>query len=178
MKVTYDFTPEEYTRLNQYFVKHDPDTQRKKRRSVWAVPAIYLILGLVWLAMGDVGFLIGMLIVALAWLCLYPLYWDYCTRRRLQKAVTEAREIGYFGAHEVTIAASGITAETPRAKTEIKWSGISKIMPAEPGIFIHTTSTTAILVPNSAFTAQNTREQFLEEMMRYREQAAGLTEML
>ncbi len=178
MKVTYEFTPEDFTRLNQYFVRHDPDTQRRKRRSIWGVPMIYLILGLIWLAMGDAGFLIGMLIVALAWLCFYPLYWNYCTRRRVTKAITEARERGYFGTHEVTIAAEGITSVTPRVKTEIQWSGISKITPAETGILIHTASTTAILVPDSAFTAQNTREQFLEEMMRYREQAAGLTETL
>lgn len=178
MCVTYDFTPEEYTRLNQYFVRHDQDTQRKKRQNNWGFPLVYLMLSVVVLGIGDKGFATGLIITGVVWGCFYPLFWDHSSRYRIKKAIAEAQKEGYFGKHEVGIEAEGVTNITPRIKSQIKWSSISKVTSGEAGIFIHTSPQTAIVIPNSAFTAQNTRDQFLEEMMRYREQAVGLTEML
>ena len=178
MRVAYEFTPEDFLRMNQHFVRHDPDAQRKKRQNNWYFPLAYLMLGMMLLGMGDKGFATGFIIGAVVWGCFYPLFWDYSSRHRIKKAIAEAQKEGYFGKHEVVIEAEGVTNITPHIKVQIKWSSISKVTSGEAGIFIHTSSQTAIAVPNSAFTTSNTQEQFLEEMMRYREQSAGLTEML
>ncbi len=178
MKVTYDFTPEDFTRLNQDYVKHDPDTQRRKRQSFWGVVLFCMLSSAGWLGFGDKVFAVISAITIVIWMCLYPKLWNYLTQCRIKKAIVEAQQTGYFGMHEASIGVEGVSTVTPRAKTEIKWSGISKVTAAEHGILLHTSSSTAILMPNSAFTPTNTREQFLEEMTRYREQAAGLTETL
>jgi hypothetical protein len=158
------------------FIKNDPDTKRKRRRSTWQFPLIYLGLAGAGALIGSTVMAVLFILAAVVWVCLYPLYLNKLVRRGIRKVIEENRSNDTFGAQTLSISPEGVASTNQTIRFEVKWKGITKIVPADTGIFIHTSSTAAVIIPDSAFDTVNTRERFLEEALRYREMAAGLIE--
>ena len=76
--------------------------------------------------------------------------------------------------YTMTVDANGVNAIAPQSEGLYCWGRIAEIASADEHIFIYVSPYNALIVPPSAFANASEREEFLNTVRRYREEAVGL----
>ena len=118
------------------------------------------------------------LLLAVVWLCVALPLWKQHVKQYMKKSIKANLEYDLFCRRAFEITPAGFISAGEDTKIEIKWKRVKEVVAAEHGVYVYISPKVAHIIPNSAFTTQAHREEFLEATMRYREQAAGLTETL
>lgn len=177
MQLEYNLTAEDYIRFNEYHLAHSPMVRRNKWFFFVLPPLAGCVAGLL-TPTHIMARVITLLLLFIIWPCFAFLYWPASIRHRLRKFMREGDNTTHFGKHIISISPDGLEEMSNAAKNSVKWKGVTKLVSAEHGIYLYNSAVSAYIVPNSAFTSETQREEFLETTMRYREQAAGLIETL
>ena len=165
--------------LIDYNNNHLASTQdgRLQRRNFILIPALVAFcFAILWLSPSGPGLSILLLTLPIGWLCVAAFAWKIYVKQQLERAIALGHSNGFFSEHTFTIGPEGFVSSGADIKIEMKWRLVKEVVAADNGIYVYTAKRYAYIVPNSAFGTDVQREQFLEQMMQYREQAAGTIE--
>ena len=177
MRLEYKLTPEDLIDFN---INHFAYTQdgRIQRRNFILIPSLVALgFDIVWLSPSSPGISILLLTLPVGWLCVAAFAWKSYVKQQLKQAVATGHSSGFFSEHIFTIDPEGFVSSGADIKVEMKWKLVKEVVAADNGIYVYTAKRYAYIIPNSAFDSVNTRERFIEEALRYREQAAGMIEV-
>ena len=177
MQLEYNLNPEDYIRFNEYHFAHSPMVRRNKW-FFFVLPPLAGCVTVLLMPAHIMAKVITLLLLLIIWPCFALLYWPAAIRHRLHKFMREGDNTTHFGKHIISISPDGLEEMSDTAKNSVKWKGITKLVTAEHGLYLYNSAVSAYIVPNSAFTSEAQRQEFIETSIRYREQAAGLRETL
>lgn len=176
MRLVYRLTEADYVHFNEHHIADSPTIKRSERRYRFFPSFIFLAAALLRHANHVEAVLF--LLFGIGWLVLAPIRWKRLVHRRLERLLREGDNTTLFGSRSLSITPEGLAEVSETGRSEVMWRGISKVALGKYGVYLYNSGTSAYIVPNSAFDAVNTREHFIGDALRYREQAAGIVEAL
>ena len=169
MKLEYDFTEQDYIDYNIYHSKYSPSIKRLLRLQRYGVAFLLMVLAplMHMISHDSLNFyLISFAIASIAWVILFPKLYESSLKRRILKIVEEGRRNSLFGRHELRITQDGIHGKT--GVSESTWHRIERAVETEKHVIVYVNAITAFIVPKSAFTSEEEKERFLEEVNKFR----------
>jgi len=93
----------------------------------------------------------------------------------MNKLLDESKDASLSARTVLTLQPEGIYIEQDKANATLKWNGVEKVESSASHTFLYTGAANAIVIPNTAFESVAEREKFMDMVMQYRENAAGLS---
>ena len=168
---------EDYLKFNEYHIKHSP-THKRKKLILYVLPAITFIFLTLSERNYNPVFLMLSALFPVGWLCGAPLYWRYSMRQQIKSLLKEGDNSCTYDKQTLSIHPEGATNISETAEVKIKWKAVNKVVTPDSAVYVYVGAMKAFIVPNTAFASDSQRQEFLEMALRYREQAAGLVELL
>lgn len=159
MKMSIDFTKDDYWKLNKYVMFHMPQFKNMILLVMILLPilmcAALKVLGRSW----EVSIILGLLIGILA-----DLYVVFSVKLKVQRHVKTNK--GLIGEHTIEVNEQGFTETTSINQTNYPWSKVAHLREDPQYFYVFVNDTQGIGVPKRGFanTAQQTEfRQFVEK---------------
>jgi|GEM_PF-4306658 len=108
--------------------------------------------------------------VVLSWLMMVIGYALFCLVLVVVSIGIRIRTKGYralLGSQRVVIEEGGIELESGRGRSEIKWSGIQKIVTGKKQMLLYTSPINALVIPRRVFVSDNEYLEFCRQTETY-----------
>lgn len=166
MKLTYNLTEEDYINFNMSYAETSDTVKKSMQRARVTGPIMFLLLPFVLRNVTDIPFaywmgLFG--IAAVAWFFLLPVFIKKSTIRQIKKMLKE-KSNNFLGAKVLELMPNGIMTKGVDDETMTSYSAVEDITQYKGGVYIYTSSISAIMVSPSAFESDQARNDFINEL--------------
>ncbi|MCM3783455.1 YcxB family protein [Neobacillus mesonae] len=160
MKMTIDFTKDDYWKLNKYVMFHMPQFKNLILLVMIVLPilmcAALKVLGRSW----EVSIILGLLIGVLA-----DLYVVFSVKLKVQRYVKTNK--GLVGEHTIEVNDNGFTETTSINQTHYPWSKIAHIREDGGYFYVFVNDTQGINVPKRGFANAEEQAEFKQLVEKY-----------
>ena len=166
MKLTYNLTEEDYINFNMSYAETSDTVKKSMQRARVTGPIMFLLLPFVLRNVTDIPFAYWMVlfgIAAVAWFFLLPVFIKKSTIRQIKKMLKEKGN-NFLGPKVLELMPNGIMTKGLDDETMTSYSAVEDITQYKGGVYIYTSSISAIMVSPSAFESGQHREDFIQEL--------------
>jgi hypothetical protein len=152
MIVEYTLAPSDYVAFSLYHHAHTPAMQKSMRRLRFAIPAIWLALGLYPLLFGgSIGATeVVYFAVAFLWVLLVPSLIRGSVRRTAARWYERGIVNGQIGLHRVELTDTGFRDSTPVTDWHVAWAAVDRVAEDEQHLFVYVGPHAAHIIPKAA----------------------------
>lgn len=163
MKINYELTEEDYLHFNLFHVKQSKTATNSLNLQRFLTPVFFIIVAFIFSKMGDMPFVFPLIVfgmISVLWVIYYPKYFYSHVMRQSKKMLKEGKNDGLLGQQQMTLSEEGIVYLTSNGESQVKWSGIKKIVEDSDFFYLYNSSVSAYILPKRALSN-------VEEAKRY-----------
>jgi hypothetical protein len=159
IQVQYTVEERDYETFQWFHFKRSPTVRRSN------VVSFLLIIAGVWMLVGlqttDVAIRavmtlgIGVVVCALMYSLMTGLI-----AAAIKSSLPSGAQNGILGDHSLSLDESGMRETTPVSETKYTWRGIEQLVRARAHVFVYTSPTAALIIPNRAFHNEQAIDDF------------------
>lgn len=152
MIVQFDLALADYIAFSLHHATHAP-TMRKSVRSLrFGLPALWLALVLLPVALGEPfgGLEAAFAVMALLWVIFLPSFLRWSVQRNATRYYERGLVNGQLGPHRVELTETGIRDSTPVSDFHMAWSGVERVAEGPDHLFVYLGAHAAHIIPKSA----------------------------
>lgn len=168
MKATYDFSIEDWLVAQKYFMDNSKIFKRNKTVIMIAIPAIFALVIFYLLKSSHLNsaensiILIMSFIYIIAYIKIFPKYYDRDALRVVRKLFEEGENSGILGIHEITLTSDKICCKEPGSEVKTMWGNIVNYVEDDNYIILFITSLSAIIIPKEKMVTSIEKEQIFQ----------------
>lgn len=170
MILEYEFNKQDYIDYNLYHIHNSPTLKKSLFIQRFIVPIIFLVFPLLLQFIGDdIPFWYWSVLFSITfilWIIFFPRIHEKTMIKRVSKLLNEGKNNNIFGKHMLSISDDGIYGKTEAS--ESKWKHVEKVVETENHILVYVSSISAIIVPKRAFSSNEQKGRFLDEVKRFK----------
>lgn len=153
MKINYELTEEDYLHFNLFHVKKSKVATKSLNIQRFLTPVFFIIVAFIFSLIGDMPFVFPLIIfglISILWITFYPKYFYNLVMRHSKKMLKEGKNDGLLGEQQMTLSEEGIVYLTSIGESQVKWSGIKKVVEDSDFFYIYNSSVSAYILPKRA----------------------------
>lgn len=155
MKIYYELTEEDYLHFNLFHVKQSKAAIKSLNIQRFLMPVFFIIAAFIFFGIGDMPLVFPLIIFGLIstlWIVFYPKYFYRLIMRQSKKMLKEGKNDGLLGEQQITLSGEGIVYLTSNSESQVKWSGIKKIVEDRDFFYLYNSSISAYILPKRALS--------------------------
>ncbi len=166
MRLEYTLTEDDYINLNFSYAESSASMKKSMRRARITGPVMFLILPFVMKNVSSISFIYWMGIFSIAaagWFFLLPGIIKKNTVKQIKKMLAE-KDKGFLGQKVLELRPEGIMTKGTDEETMTSYNTVEDITEYKGGVYIYTSSISAIMISPGAFASDKDRKDFLDEL--------------
>lgn len=167
MKLVYNLTEQDYINFNMSYAETSDTLKKSMLRARITGPVMFLLLPFVLKNVTDIPFTYWMIlfgIVAAAWFFLLPVFIQKNTVKQIKKMLREKGN-NFLGDKVLELRPDGIMTKGVEDETITSYKAVEDITQYKGGVYIYTSSISAIMISPGAFESDQHRNEFIKELM-------------
>ena len=155
MNLKYQLTPDDYLQYQLYNSSRSEIQNKRRFRSRVVFPILYSLLGLIFaLVKANVSYFIPLLIIALIWYVVYPIYSKWKYRRHFQKHIKANYQNKVNQDLETKINNNSLFLIDHLSESRINRSQLKGLIETQYHFFVKLASDSAVIIPKRAIKNQ------------------------
>lgn len=172
MEISYKLTEEDYLDFNLNHGNNSPSIKKSILIQRLMGPVIFFMASFLTAKRTGIPLwywfiLFG--IVSIIWYAFYPKYINWEVSRRTLKMLKEGNNKNILEERTITLTAEGIKETSLNKEERVAWESIEKIEETQRNIYVYLSSISAFIIPIRAFKDIKSKNEFIEEINKHRE---------
>lgn len=166
MKIEYTLTPQDYINFNLSYAETSPTVKKSMNRARITGPIMFLIFPFVMKNIGNIPFAYWMVLfagLAVGWFFLMPYSIKRRTVKQVQKMLLEKNN-NFLGPKTLELQANGILTKGVDDESLTAYKSVEDVTQYQGGVYIYTSSISAIMISPEAFHSEEHKQEFLKEL--------------
>jgi hypothetical protein len=171
MTIEFELVIDDLINFNLFHMAHSPSSQRvlllnRLLVSILIIPCSLGVIYLKWHVLTPFAFIVSFLVSAIMFF-IFPNIHKTFVVNRIQKMLVEGDNSTVFGHQAITVTPEYILTKTDLTESKLNWSSIVKVIDNDNYVFLYVSATSAIVIPQKAFSTSTTKQQFLDYVRTY-----------
>ena len=166
MRLEYNLSAQDYINFNLSYAETSPTVKKSMMRARITGPIMFLIMPFVMKNVSNIPFAYWMVLfslTAIGWFFLMP----YSIKRRTIKQVHQMlleKGNNFLGHKVLELQPNGIMTKGMEDETLTSYKSVEDVTQYQGGVYIYTSSVSAIMISPEAFRSEAHRQEFLQEL--------------
>lgn len=168
LKIHYELTEEDYLHFNLFHVKQSKTAIKSLKIQRFITPVFFIIAAFIFSGIGDMPVVFPLIIfglISIVWLIFYPKYFYSLVMRQSKKMLKEGKNDGLLGQQQMVLSEEGIVYLTSNGESQVKWTGIKKIVEDSDFFYLYNSSVSAYILPKRALSSVKEAEDYFSSKL-------------